>query len=262
MPINIDQIKNSVDIVTVIDGYIGLKKAGKDYQACCPFHAENTPSFTVVQNKQFYHCFGCGAHGDVIGFLEEFLNIDFVDAVKIIDSNAFDGQHNSDYVKTVRIHLPLNQVKQETASDVLNDCTEFNGHYFAGACQVLPLINVTGELLSLAMVTGEGFDIKFLNKKFVFGSCAIFGELKELAVLTVNYWQAMRLNRDYGLCTICVFDPLNFYFIVNDLRRLGVESRLICNELECFIQAEKLRVYEVFNKQFGVNVGVEGYLGE
>lgn len=261
MPINIDRVKSSVDIVDVIDGYIGLKKSGSNYFGCCPFHGENTPSFSVNQNKQFYHCFGCGAHGDVIGFIQDYLNIDFVDAVKIIDSNAFDGEHKGDYIKTVRIHLPLNQVKQETVNDVLNSCTELNGHYFTGACQVLPLINVTGELLSLAMVIGEGFGIKYLNKKFVFGSCYIFGELKESAVLTSNYWQALRVNREHGVCTICVFDPLNFYFIVNDLRRLGVSVQLLCNDLECFIQAEKLHINEVFNKQFGPKIGVENYLG-
>src|SRR5215213_9883358 len=70
-----------VDIVDVIDRYVPLKKAGANYSACCPFHNEKTPSFTVSQSKQFYHCFGCGAHGTAIGFLIEYAGKSFPDAV-------------------------------------------------------------------------------------------------------------------------------------------------------------------------------------
>jgi len=73
-----------VDIVEVIDGRVPLKKAGKDLQACCPFHTEKTPSFTVSPTKQFYHCFGCGAHGTALGFLMEFEHMDFVEAVEAL----------------------------------------------------------------------------------------------------------------------------------------------------------------------------------
>lgn len=71
-----------VDIVDVIDRYVPLKKAGANYAACCPFHNEKTPSFTVSQTKQFYHCFGCGAHGTAIGFLMEYGGRAFPDAVQ------------------------------------------------------------------------------------------------------------------------------------------------------------------------------------
>ncbi|WP_303783617.1 DNA primase [Azovibrio restrictus] len=71
-----------VDIVDLIDGYVRLKKAGANYSACCPFHNEKTPSFTVSPTKQFYHCFGCGAHGTAISFLMEYQGLGFVDAVK------------------------------------------------------------------------------------------------------------------------------------------------------------------------------------
>src|SRR6187455_562916 len=71
-----------VDIVDVVDRYVPLKKAGSNYQACCPFHAEKTPSFTVSPTKQFYHCFGCGAHGTAVGFLMEYSGMGFVEAVK------------------------------------------------------------------------------------------------------------------------------------------------------------------------------------
>lgn len=78
----IDDLLARVDIVEVIDGRVPLKKAGRDYTACCPFHSEKTPSFSVSQTKQFYHCFGCGAHGSAIGFLMDFEHLEFVEAIE------------------------------------------------------------------------------------------------------------------------------------------------------------------------------------
>jgi DNA primase len=77
-----------VDIVDLVDGYVRLKKAGANYVACCPFHNEKTPSFTVSPTKQFYHCFGCGAHGTAIGFLMEYQGLGFVDAVRELASKT------------------------------------------------------------------------------------------------------------------------------------------------------------------------------
>lgn len=70
------------DIVDIIDSRVKLKKAGKNYQACCPFHNEKTPSFTVSQDKQFYHCFGCGAHGNSVSFLMEYDRLEFPEAIE------------------------------------------------------------------------------------------------------------------------------------------------------------------------------------
>jgi len=78
----IDDLVGRADIVEIIDARVPLKKAGRDYKACCPFHDEKTPSFTVSQAKQFYHCFGCGAHGTVIGFLMDYDGLEFVEAIE------------------------------------------------------------------------------------------------------------------------------------------------------------------------------------
>lgn len=78
----IDDLLNRADIVDLIDARVHLKKAGKNYQACCPFHNEKSPSFTVSPEKQFYHCFGCGAHGNSISFLMEYDGLNFPDAVQ------------------------------------------------------------------------------------------------------------------------------------------------------------------------------------
>jgi len=78
----IQDLLNRLDIVDVIERYVPLKKAGANFVACCPFHSEKSPSFTVSQSKQFYHCFGCGAHGTAIGFVMEHAGMGFVEAVE------------------------------------------------------------------------------------------------------------------------------------------------------------------------------------
>ncbi len=78
----IQDLLGRVDIVEVIDRHVKLKRAGANYSACCPFHSEKSPSFTVSPTKQFYHCFGCGAHGTAVGFLMEYSGMGFVEAVK------------------------------------------------------------------------------------------------------------------------------------------------------------------------------------
>ncbi len=84
----IQQLLERIDIVDVIQPRVSLKRAGREYQACCPFHNEKTPSFTVSPEKQFYHCFGCGAHGSAIGFLMQFDGLEFTDAVEELAAMA------------------------------------------------------------------------------------------------------------------------------------------------------------------------------
>ncbi|WP_348944386.1 DNA primase [Chitinibacter sp. FCG-7] len=78
----IQDLLNRVDIIDVVERYLPLKKAGQNYMACCPFHKEKSPSFTVSQTKQFYHCFGCGAHGSALSFVMEHQALSFPDAVR------------------------------------------------------------------------------------------------------------------------------------------------------------------------------------
>jgi len=84
----IDDLLSRVDIVEIIDQRVTLKKSGTNYSACCPFHNEKTPSFTVSQTKQFYHCFGCSANGNAIKFLMEYDSMHFVDAIETLAEGA------------------------------------------------------------------------------------------------------------------------------------------------------------------------------
>ena len=84
----IDDLTARADIVELIGSRVELKKAGREYRACCPFHNEKTPSFWVSPVKQFYHCFGCGAHGNAIGFLMEYAGLGYIDAIKDLASGV------------------------------------------------------------------------------------------------------------------------------------------------------------------------------
>ena len=111
----IDDLLTRIDIVEVIDARVPLKKKGREYAACCPFHGEKTPSFFVSPEKQFYHCFGCGAHGTAVGFLMEYENLGFVETIEELATSAGvevpredDGRSTTKQVD----HTPLYQALQ------------------------------------------------------------------------------------------------------------------------------------------------------
>lgn len=113
----IQLVLTKTDIVSFIQEHVKLKKAGANYHACCPFHNEKTPSFTVSQSKQFYHCFGCGAHGDAIRFLMEYQSLNFVEAVERLASRVGltvpkDPKASAKNQQKVATNTVLNQVAE------------------------------------------------------------------------------------------------------------------------------------------------------
>jgi DNA primase len=84
----LDEIRSRLALSDIIGKRVSVTRAGREFKACCPFHKEKTPSFTINDDKQFYHCFGCGAHGDVIGFVMQHDNLSFIDAVEMLSAEA------------------------------------------------------------------------------------------------------------------------------------------------------------------------------
>lgn len=95
-----DELREKVSIVDVVGAKVKLVRKGREYQACCPFHNEKTPSFTVNESKGFYHCFGCGAHGDIIKFEMEANNLSFMEALEKLAEKAGLQVPRDSYVKT------------------------------------------------------------------------------------------------------------------------------------------------------------------
>lgn len=115
-------LKEKVNIVDVAGGYFSLEKRGGSYWACCPFHHEKTPSFAINEGGQYYHCFGCGASGDVIRFVSEMENIEFAEAVRFLAERANMEVPTSDEDSR---RTAEQKRKRDTALKILNDCAHF-----------------------------------------------------------------------------------------------------------------------------------------
>ena len=123
----IDDLLDRTDIVDLVDGHVKLKKTGRNYSACCPFHKEKTPSFSVAPDKQFYYCFGCGAGGNAIGFLMQLANLNFPEAVEELAGKAGLTVPKDDSV-TSKAASAASQAKTQArnqAYDILNQASQY-----------------------------------------------------------------------------------------------------------------------------------------
>tara|TARA_B110000046_G_scaffold185426_1_gene226981 strand:- start:3334 stop:5373 length:2040 start_codon:yes stop_codon:yes gene_type:complete len=123
----IDDLLDRTDIVDLVDGHVKLKKTGRNYSACCPFHKEKTPSFSVSPDKQFYYCFGCGAGGNAIGFLMQLANLNFPEAVEELAGKAGLTVPKDDSV-TSKAASAASQAKTQArnqAYDILNQASQY-----------------------------------------------------------------------------------------------------------------------------------------
>lgn len=119
--LKINEIRNSVNIIDVVHNYVALKKRGKNFLGLCPFHQEKTPSFTVSEDKQIFHCFGCGAGGDVFKFLMSYKNISFMESVQEIAEQA-----------GIKLTIANNTISEEqTEQELLYEINVFAAKYFS-----------------------------------------------------------------------------------------------------------------------------------
>jgi DNA primase len=144
----LDELVSRSDIVDIISARVPLKKAGREYKACCPFHNEKSPSFSVSAEKQFYHCFGCGAHGTVIGFLMQYEKMEFLDAV-------------ADLAQRAGLELPREaQAPRDPGSADLHDLMLQAARFFEQ--------NLADNPRARAYVQRRGLDLK-ISAKFSLG---------------------------------------------------------------------------------------------
>lgn len=124
--VDVDALLARVDLVDLVGRFVKLRRAGREWTGLCPFHDESTPSFTVIPAKGFVHCFGCGAHANAIAFLMRYRGIDFLEAVRQLDSGALPEQEHAperarqEYVPDIR-WLPLMPVPDDAPEVMAGD---------------------------------------------------------------------------------------------------------------------------------------------
>lgn len=141
----IDDVLDRADIVDIVGGRIDLRKSGKNHSACCPFHDEKTPSFTVSQDKQFFYCFGCGAGGNAIGFVIDFDRISFPEAVETL-------------AKHVGLEVPREASQDDGANQyrkTLYSITEKADHFYRSSLRNHPNAHEAVSYLKARTLNGE-----------------------------------------------------------------------------------------------------------
>jgi DNA primase len=152
----ITDLLNRVDIVDVVGRYVQLKKGGANFMGLCPFHSEKSPSFTVSPTKQFYHCFGCGAHGTSIGFLIEYSGMGFVDAVKDLAQNVGMVVPDADD-KIPPAQRAQNQAQAMALSDAMTQACDFYRGQLRGAANAIAYLKNRGLTGEVAARFGMGY---------------------------------------------------------------------------------------------------------
>lgn len=222
-----DQIdRANEDIVGVIGKYVQLKKTGKNWSACCPFHSEKSPSFTVNAEKQMFYCFGCGASGDAVRFVVDHLGVGFREAVESINGRLelSDSGYQAAPAKPrpVRCDLPGHAEDAEKAAKAVGRATPACQHPYllrnnVAPCGdvlqlkgslIVPLLNNLGEQVNAAAITATGITYAAGNPSF--GSTAILEPAAGhdgLTIICADYAHAWRIwwrqgGRSRVLCTM------------------------------------------------------------
>ena len=149
----IDDLLDRVDIVDVINSRVQLKKAGKNYKACCPFHEEKTPSFTVSQDKQFYHCFGCSAGGNALGFVMAFDRLDFIPAIELLAKSVGLDVPREGGTKA----NPQIQKRKDNLYSIAEAADQFYRQQLPGAMEAVNYLKSRGLTGKIAKTFGIGY---------------------------------------------------------------------------------------------------------
>lgn len=203
------------DIVEVIRRHLPIKKTGKNWSACCPFHQENSASFTVSEEKQMFYCFGCGAGGDAVDFVVKYLGVSFRQAVESINGGlSLESSSVPDRPATPRAitcSLPGHAEDREKTARILdsqaldaayqhayllrNNTAPEPGCLVIKGRLLVPMVNNIGEKVNLAAISADG-EITYAAGAPSFGSTAIIepaGQHDGRVIICVDYAHAWRL---------------------------------------------------------------------
>lgn len=153
----IQELLNRVDVVDVVGRHVQLKKGGANWMGLCPFHGEKSPSFSVSPTKQFYHCFGCGANGNAIGFLMEHAGMSFIEAVKDLAQQTGMVVPEDEASPQDRERAAAQRQKQATLNDVLEKAAQAYGEALKDAPRAVDYLKRRGLSGQIAKAFGLGY---------------------------------------------------------------------------------------------------------
>lgn len=230
------------DILSVIQGYVPeLKKTGKNWSACCPFHKEKSASFTVNAEKGFYYCFGCGAGGGAVRFVMEHQGLEFPDAVRsILGEVVRDARapQRRQQIKPIRCDLSCSAEAPEKSTEYMrcvdaqpqypylarNNTATLHGCFVMKGRLIIPLINNIGETVNVASMNADG-DIKYIAGKPSFGATAVLhpdGEHDGKVILCTDYAHAWRIwwaQRGKSRVLACLYTD-NFRWMLSNCKSM------------------------------------------
>lgn len=266
----IDDLLARADIVELIDSRVPLKKAGKNYQACCPFHTEKSPSFSVSQDKQFYHCFGCGEHGNAISFLMEFDRLEFPDAIEELASH-----YNMEVPREQNNQSPAQQLKQQKAYQQKQDDYELMtniGRFYQQQLKVAEDKSSAIDYLKGRGLSGEivkRFGIGYISDAWD-GMMKVFAGNQQRTQQLIDLGMAIQgdKNKPYDRFRGRIMFPIRD----KRGRAIGFGGRVLSDGTPKYLNSPETRIYhkgqELYglyeakqaNKQLTRLVVVEGYM--
>lgn len=260
----LDTLLMRLDIVDVVERYVPLKKAGQNYMACCPFHKEKSPSFTVSQTKQFYHCFGCGAHGSAIGFLMEYANLGFVDAVEELAKGAG---------LTVPKEVSLNEGGKPSAVDtpglaeIMRAAMDFYRQGLKSSPEAIAYLKARGVTGAIAARFGLGYakgGDAWRELQQIFPDYATNEGLVACGLVIVNEEKQSRYDRFRGRIIFPIFNQRN-QVIGFGGRVLGKDEPKYLNSPETVLFEKGRELYGLTHaraaiREAGKVLVVEGYM--
>jgi len=246
----IDDLLARTDIVELINSRVPLKKAGKNYQACCPFHTEKSPSFSVSPDKQFYHCFGCGEHGNAISFVMEFDRLDFVDAIEEIASLQGMEVPREENKQTPAQQKQYQQAQQQKQDDyqVMEQISRFYQHQLKAstdkdiAIKYLKSRGLTGEI-------AKRFGMGYISDNWD-GMMNVFGQGHAAAKQMVDLGMAIEGDRGRP------YDRFRgrIMFPIRDKRGhvIGFGGRVLEDGTPKYLNSPETRIYHKGHELYGL----------
>lgn len=210
--IDTEKIKRSHNIVDVIGRYVNIKKQGKDWFGCCPFHSEKSPSFTVEEGKQFYHCFGCGAHGDVIRFVQDYSGVEFMDACKELGAEielmpAKKVQQNIKRASMTNNYPSYDKRDPEKCAEfVKGETLSESMSYTFFDMDLYPVIDFDGQMVNLYEPVDQGFMAGGVSHV---AFTPIIKNSSKNYLVVVDFWDGIRISYEKNVNVMIVYSAYN-----------------------------------------------------